>query len=251
LRFLAEGGPVHRGLIEAAEAIGRPCDTVNHRNRACLASTLSPESYYEKAVRPKKRKELRRQKNRLAELGELNFSTLERAEEVGTWCDDFLALERKGWKGESGSALAADTRTDSFFREAFQGAFDAGRLNAIRLCLDGKPIAMLLNFITPPGAYAFKTAIDEDYGRFSPGILLQVENYRMLERADVAWTDSCAREFNEMINSLWQERRSIVRVSVPLRGARRRFAFAIARTAEHGANFLRRLKQGQILGARQ
>ena len=103
---------------------------------------------------------------------------------------------------------------------------------------------MLLNFVTPPGAFSFKTAIDEDYGRFSPGILLQIENYRMLERADIAWTDSCAREFNEMINSLWQERRSIVRVSVPLSGARRRAVFALARTAEHGTDLLRRLKQG-------
>jgi CelD/BcsL family acetyltransferase involved in cellulose biosynthesis len=249
LRFLAEGGPVHRGLIEAAGALGRPCDVVNRRERACLASTLSPDAYYENAVRPKKRKELRRQKARLAELGDLTFSSLERAEDVGAWCDDFLALEQSGWKGESGSALAADVRTDRFFREAFHAAYDAGRLQAIRLCLDGTPIAMLLNFITPPGGFSFKTAIDETYGRFSPGILLQVENFRILERPDLAWVDSCAREFNEMINSLWQERRSIVRVSVPLAGAGRRAVFALARTAENGTALLRRLRTRKSNGA--
>jgi CelD/BcsL family acetyltransferase involved in cellulose biosynthesis len=244
LRFLAEGGPVHRGLIQAAGALGRPCDVVNHRDRACLASTLSPEAYFEKNVRPKRRKELRRQKTRLSELGEMRFSSLDRAEDVATWCEDFLRLEQSGWKGESGTALAADGRTERFFREAFHGAFDAGRLQAIRLCLDGKPIAMLVNFITPPGSFGFKTAIDEDYGRFSPGILLQRENLRILERGDVAWMDSCAREHNAMINSLWDERRSIVRVSVPLGGAGRRAVFALTRTAEHASALLRRLKQG-------
>ncbi|HMJ92462.1 MAG TPA: GNAT family N-acetyltransferase [Allosphingosinicella sp.] len=244
LSFLGEGGPVHRGLIASAGRLGRRCDIVARRERALLASELSPEAYYGKALRTKKRKELRRQKARLGELGDLTFSTLERSGDAEAWCEDFLRLERSGWKGETGSALAADGRTESFFRDAFRSGFDAGRLEAIRLCLDGRPIAMLVNFITPPGAFSFKTAIDEEYGRFSPGILLQIENYRMLGRTDVAWTDSCAREFNAMINAMWTERRSIVRVSVPLAGARRRAVFEAARLAENGAALIGRLRRG-------
>jgi hypothetical protein len=194
LSFLGEGGPVHRGLIASAGRLGRRCDIVARRERALLASELSPEAYYGKALRTKKRKELRRQKARLGELGDLSFSTLERAEDAEAWCEDFLRLERSGWKGETGSALAADGRTESFFREAFRGGFDAGRLEAIRLRL--------------------------------------------------AWTDSCAREFNAMINAMWTERRSIVRVSVPLAGARRRAVFEAARLAENGAALIGRLRRG-------
>ncbi|HEY5723862.1 MAG TPA: GNAT family N-acetyltransferase [Allosphingosinicella sp.] len=244
LSFLGEDGPVHRGLIEAAGRLGRPCDTVARRERALLASSLSPEAYFEAAVRPKKRKELRRQRARLGEQGALAISRLEREEDAERWCEDFLALEASGWKGEVGSALASEGNTEAFFREMFSGAFAAGRLEAIRLDLDGRPIAMLANFITPPGAFAFKIAIDEAYGRFSPGILLQIENYRMLERGDVGWMDSCAREFNAMINSMWTERTSIIRVSVPLGGARRRAIFAAARLAENGAALVGRLGRG-------
>ena len=44
-----------------------------------------------------------------------------------------------------------------------------------------------------------------------------------------------------MINSLWTERRSIVRVSVPLAGRGRRFVYAGARALETGSALLRRL----------
>ena len=50
LRGLTENGPVHKALIEA-----RPGTVVHRRVRAALESRLSPDAYYEQAVRPKKR----------------------------------------------------------------------------------------------------------------------------------------------------------------------------------------------------
>jgi len=238
---LVEGGPVHLGLVEAARKLGRPCDIVHRAERALLASRLSPQAYYESSFRKKKRKELKRLSARLAELGALAFSVLQQPEEVRGWCDDFLALEASGWKGRSGSALALDPAKEAFFREIFREAFGAGKLEAVRLTLDGRPIAMLISFLAPPGAFSFKMAIDEEHARFSPGVLLQIENLRMLDRGDIAWTDSCAVENHPMINSLWRERRSIVRVTVPLSGWRRRAIFVAARTVENGAAMLRRL----------
>jgi CelD/BcsL family acetyltransferase involved in cellulose biosynthesis len=238
---LVEGGPVHRGLVEAARRLGRPCDTVHRSERALLASDLSPSAYYESTLRKKKRKELKRLSARLAELGALAFSTLRPGDDAGRWCDDFLALEASGWKGRRGSALASHPATEAFFRETFRAAAGAGRLDALRLTCGGRPIAMLINLLAPPGAFSFKTAIDEDYARFSPGVLIQIENLRLLERGDVAWTDSCAVEDHPMINSLWRQRRSIVRATVPLSGCRRRAAFAAARMLENGSALLRRL----------
>jgi CelD/BcsL family acetyltransferase involved in cellulose biosynthesis len=243
LTNLVEDGPVHRGLAEAAAGLGRRCATVYRFERAMLASSLSPEAYFEAALRNKKRKELRRLSARLAELGKVEFATLGPGEDVGAWCDSFLALEASGWKGRSGTALAQFPDTEAFFRAALKGAHDAGRLEALALRLDGKPIAMLVNLVAPPGAFSFKIAIDEDFARFSPGVLLQIENLRMLDRPELEWADSCAVEDHKMINSLWRERRRIVRVSVPLSGARRRAIFAAARLAENGSALLRRFKR--------
>jgi CelD/BcsL family acetyltransferase involved in cellulose biosynthesis len=241
LNKVVEDGPVHLGLREAAARLGRPCDVVLRSERALLESALAPEAYYEAAVRKKKRKELKRLSARLADLGIVAFERLDSRGDADRWCEDFLALEASGWKGREGTALAAHPATEAFFREIFAEARAAGRLEAIRLRLDGRPIAMLVNFLTPPGAFSFKIAIDEAFARFSPGVLIQIENLRVLERGDIAWMDSCAVEDHAMINSLWRERRSIVRVSVPLSGRRRKAIFAAARIVEQASSLLRRL----------
>jgi CelD/BcsL family acetyltransferase involved in cellulose biosynthesis len=231
---LLERGPVHSGLLEAASELGRPVPIVKRRIRAALASPLSPEEYLETTVRKKKRKELKRLANRLAELGSVDYRKWGPDEDLSGWCDDFLALERRGWKGRAGSALAEHPATEAFFRQALDGAAAAGRLQIRRLDLDGKPIAMLVNFLTPPGGFSFKIAYDEAYARFSPGVLLQLDNLDVLALDDIEWMDSCAAENHPMIDSLWGERRSIVRLSVPLAGLRRRLSFAGWRALEAG-----------------
>jgi len=238
---LVEDGPVHRALVEAAASLGRPCPVVHRSRRALLESHLSPQAYYDQAVRKKKRKELGRLSARLRDLGTVEFTRPASAEEAARCCDEFLALEARGWKGRAGSALASDPAKQAFFRDAIAGAQAAGRLEFLRLGLDGRPIAILVNFMAPPGGFTFKIAFDEAFARFSPGVLLQVENLQVLERPDIAWTDSCAVENHPMINSLWTERRSIVRVTVPLAGRGRRLLYAGARALETGSALLRRL----------
>jgi len=237
---LVEGGEVHEGLAAAAAALARPCPVVHRSERALLASQLSPDAYYADTVRKKKRKELGRLARRLADLGEVTSQTLVDKAQLTIWCEAFLALEQSGWKGRAGSALACSRETEAFFRDALAGALAADRLEFRRMDLDDKPIAMLINFVAPPGSFSFKTAFDEDYARFSPGVLIQLDNLSVMTRSDIAWMDSCAAQNHPMIDSLWGERRSIVRVSVPLSGMRSRLAFEAARALEEGSARLRR-----------
>ncbi len=241
LRAFGEGGPVHRGLVEALAAMGRRGATVHRESRALLESGLDPKAYYESTVRSKKRKEIRRLQGRLAEKGEVRARRLEDEHELGAWCDAFLAIEKGGWKGEAGSALACAPQTEAFFRAAVAGAWAADRLDFLRLDLDGRPIAMLVNFMAAPGGFSFKTGFDEAYSRFSPGVLIQIENLAILDRPDIGWMDSCAIEDHPMIDSLWSGRRTIVRVTIPLKGARRKMIFIVCRALESGSALLRRL----------
>jgi CelD/BcsL family acetyltransferase involved in cellulose biosynthesis len=244
LRDLAEDGAAFRGLAAAAAALNRPLAIVHREARAFLASNLTAQAYYEQAVRKKKRKEIGRLSKRLHELGAVSCRRIgddANEAEIGAWCDAFLALERAGWKGKAGSALDCAPETEAFFRAAVAGAAMAGRLQMLRLDLDERPIAMLVNFLTPPGSFSFKTAFDEDYARFSPGVMIQIENLKILERPDIAWMDSCAAEDHPMIDSFWRERREIVRVTIPLKGARRRLVHGFARTLERASAARRRL----------
>lgn len=217
----------------------RRTDVVHRSARAMLKSNLDPKTYFTTHVRQKKRKELRRLRSRLDELGDVCFESFSAENDVDSWAAAFLALEASGWKGRNGTALNDADPTRAFFTEALAGACAAGRLEMLKLTLDGKPIAMLVNFMTPPGCFAFKIAFDEAYARFSPGVLIKVENLMLLNRQEIEWTDSCAVEDHPMINSLWAERREIVRITVPLAGRARRLVFHAARAAEQLSAMLR------------
>lgn len=232
LTALPLDGGLAAALAAVAERERRPFGIVHREERALLASGLSPEAYLEAALSGKKRKELRRQFARLSELGEVVFARQTDAEGLADWTEGFLALEAAGWKGTAGSALASRAATAALFREALAGAALRGRLERLTLSLGGKPLAMLANFIAPPGAFSFKTAFDEDFARYSPGVLLQRENLALLDRADVDWCDSCAAADHPMIDHLWRERRAIGRFSVAIGGGLRRAAFSALLAAE-------------------
>lgn len=217
----------------------RRADIVHRSERAMLASDLNAQAYYETHVRKKKRKEIGRLRSRLGELGAIRAERMPAGGDIRQWIADFLALEASGWKGREGSALAAQPETRAFFEQCIAAADQAGKLELLRLTRDEEPIAMLVNFMTPPGSYSFKIAFDEAYARFSPGVLIQIENLGVLARDDIAWMDSCAVEDHPMINSLWAERREIIRVTVPLAGLGRRTRFHGARAIETAAAMAR------------
>ena len=229
-------GALHDALTDVLTEQGRFAALVHREERALLASDLSPEAYLEAAMSGKKRKELRRQFARLSELGEVRIERRTDSEGLEQWIDDFLALEHSGWKGSAGSALASHHATTQLFREALAGAAAHQRLERLTLTLDGDPLAMLASFLTPPGAFSYKTAFDERFSRFSPGVLLQRENLAMLDHPTVRWTDSCAAADHPMIDHIWRERRAIGRISIAIGGPLRRLAFRLIAKAELGRN---------------
>lgn len=227
LPLLPAEGPVVAALDRVLAADPRAHYNSAEENRALLAGETSAGAYLEAAMSAKKRKELRRQHARLAEEGTLAFERIEGDERLAEWTAEFLALEASGWKGEAGSALASAPGTRALFEQSLAGAAAAGRLERLAMRLDGRAIAMLVNFITPPGAYSFKTAFDEDYARFSPGMLLQLENLALIERPLVGWADSCAAEGHPMIERLWRDKRRVVSRNIAIGGPLRRAAFRL------------------------
>jgi CelD/BcsL family acetyltransferase involved in cellulose biosynthesis len=228
-------GPLAAALANVLGETRRAATTVMREERALLRSGLTPEAYLEQSLGGKKRKELRRQHRRLGEEGTLTVARSTGADGIEAWADEFLALEESGWKGEAGSALACDFATRILFVEALDGAARRGRLERLAVRLDGKPLAMLASFLCPPGAFSYKTAFDERYARFSPGVLLQREDLRLLGRSDVAWADSCAAAGHPMIDHLWRERRVNARHNLAIGGTARRLLFRALAARETGS----------------
>lgn len=200
----------------------RTMRVVASQQRAALLRGATPDEHLQRCLERKRRKELGRKRRRLEELGELRFTRHQDGANLDAWVDDFLALELAGWKGTQGSALASAPETTALFRASLAGAARDNRLERLAFHLDGRPIAMLCNFIAPPLSFAFKTTYDESLAKLSPGVLLQVENLALLERGDIALSDSCAAPGHPMIDHIWLDRREIVKVSVAIGGMVRR-----------------------------
>ena len=187
--------------------------------RAFFQPAATAEHYFEHSISGKKRKELRRQERRLGEAGSLSYDELAADGDLDAWLDEYLDLEARGWKGKQGTALSADRAALAVFRAYAHGAFERGRWMTLALRLDGRAIAMKCNLRAGDGAVAFKIAYDEGYARFSPGVLLEVEQLRRLhEPGAPAWMDSGAAADHPMIGHLWRNRIAIETLVMPTGG---------------------------------
>jgi CelD/BcsL family acetyltransferase involved in cellulose biosynthesis len=215
-------GVVEWGLVGSdgpfADALMRVLDQTERRRfvsqsseRACLRPRADAECFFDAALSAKRRKEYRRLERRLAELGPLEYAELDSPARAAQWIAQFLQLEASGWKGRRGSALASTDPNRSFFERTALAAAQRGRLMMLALKLAGRPLAMKCNFLADGGAFTFKIAYDEAYAKYSPGLLLELENIRCFHRSPaLSWMDSCAEAGHFMVNRLWLDRRSLM-----------------------------------------
>lgn len=231
-------GPLFEALETVLGMQGRKGWIVQREERAMLSSALDADRYRTCALSSNKRKDLRRRMNRLAELGEVRFVWQDDDGGIGDWCDEFLALELSGWKGAAGSAMAQDPAKRAIFAQSLSGAARRGRLLRLALHLNDRPAAMLSTFVTPPGAFGYKTAFDEQYARHAPGVLLENEFLSVLDQRRFDWCDGCAASGNAVVNDLWRERRQVGKVSIAIGGPLRRRIFGQLVRHERGKTAL-------------
>jgi hypothetical protein len=182
--------------------------------RALFRPDVDADTYIRSRLR-RSRRELKRIERRLSETGRLEYVELEPGHDVDAWIEEFLQIEAISWKGMAGRALIQDEVDREYFVEVAREASRRGQLTMFALNLDGRTISQHCGFASGPGVFAFKDAFDEQYARYSPGVLLELENIRLLhERPQIRWMDSCANPDRFMINHLWTDRRAIQTIVV-------------------------------------
>jgi hypothetical protein len=203
-------GPFWRTLAEALAESGRRSFVPYRFERAVMRPRGGAQAFLGEALSHKSAKEFKRLERRLGEAGKLEYVELREAAEAEQWIADFIELEARGWKGRNASALGSTDCGRLFFSRAACAASRHGRLMMLGLRLAGRWIAMKCNFLSGEGAFAFKIAYDEEYARFSPGALLEIENiHRFHARPELRWMDSCADPDHFMANRLWPDRRRL------------------------------------------
>src|SRR5262249_344472 len=208
--FVTGEGPFHHLLVDYLNEHPKFSYVTGAFTRALFRPAADAEEYVRSALGRFRRKEYRRQEKRLAETGRLEYTAIEPGDDVDARIEEFLEFEAKSWKGSGGRAIVCSETDRKYFVEIAREAFRRGMLMMIVLRVNGRTSVYRINFLSGVGSFAFKIAFDEEYARYSPGVLLELENIRLLhERPQIKWMDSCADPDRFMINQLWTDRRAI------------------------------------------
>jgi hypothetical protein len=186
--------------------------------RAALDATHDGDDLLREALGHKKLKELRRQRNRLADHGRVHFDIARTVNEVAAAVETFLALEASGWKGKRGTALVQDEGDAAFIRRATPALAANGQCEIATLSAGETPVASAVVLRHLDRAFYFKLGVDERFARFSPGVQLTLDLTRHLcADPSIASADSTANADHPMINPIWRGRLAIGDVLIPLR----------------------------------
>jgi CelD/BcsL family acetyltransferase involved in cellulose biosynthesis len=218
LRDVSLNGAAMNALDEALRKGGMRPLVLHSHLRACLDATRDADELLRDALGAKKLKELRRQRNRLAEQGAVRFDVARTPENVARAVEIFLALEASGWKARRGTALAQDDGDAGFVRRAAVALAQTGQCEIVTLRAGSTPVAAAIVLRHRDRAFYFKLGVDERFAKLSPGVQLTLDLTRHL-CADPAITlaDSTASADHPMINPIWRGRIKIADVLIPLR----------------------------------
>ncbi len=198
-------GPVNRALKTEMSKQSLPSQTFDPFERAVLSKRGTFEEHMKEHVSKKRRKDLRRNRKRLDELGEVTWTAHESGPELDAAIDAFLKIEASGWKGDRGTALDCTDATRAFAKEAFGNTNGKGITRADALRLDGNTVAINLTLITGNTGFTIKCAYDDAYKGQSVGLLLEEEMIRsVLEDDWVERLDSSAVS-GHLITSFWND----------------------------------------------
>jgi CelD/BcsL family acetyltransferase involved in cellulose biosynthesis len=243
---LAADSPAHGWLRDAAR---------RHRYRLAERTVLRSPYLELTAGQPAEenlsrgmRKELRRSRRRLDELGALELVIAQTPAELASALPACLELEASQWKGAAGSAITARPDTDAFYRAIAAWGAQTGRLRLAQLHLDGRPVAFEIDLFDGGRLFALKAGFAPDLAKYGLGHLLVsmlfaemqpqgLRAYEMLGDADpykLKWTDTCRQMIRVEAFSLTPRGLAglaRVRVGRPLARRARR---AVERLRRHG-----------------
>jgi hypothetical protein len=218
LRDVALEGAVMKTFMRVLERGGMRPRLLQCHARACLDATRDPDELLREALGPKKLKELRRQRHRLAEHGEVNFEVARTPDDVAGALETFLILEASGWKARRGTALTQDDGDAAFIRRAVTALAENGQCEMVTLRAGARPVAAAIVLRHLDRAFYFKLGVDERFAKFSPGVQLTLDVTRHLcADPTIAMVDSMAAADHPMINPIWRGRLAIGDVLLPLR----------------------------------
>ncbi len=211
LRSIPVDGPFWVALTAAAANL----KVLTRWQRASLRLEGTFSTWFERNFDRKRRKEFRRLKSRLSELGALDCRSFAFGEDTVPWTKGLVELEGSGWKGRRGTALKSNPIMANAATEALANLGRANKLRFWEIRLDGKIVASMFAMVEGAHAWLGKIAYDETLARYSPGVMLLLyATERLFAEEAITQVDSSAIPNHPMIDNLWRDRVAMADVMV-------------------------------------
>jgi CelD/BcsL family acetyltransferase involved in cellulose biosynthesis len=162
--------PLVNGLEALAAETGKRCMS-RVLERGPFIALQGDFSRYEASLGAHLRAELRRRRRRLSEMGPISLTVHTRADEH--LLETFFRVEAAGWKGQQGTAIAAQPAARRFYIAIARWAATNGWLRLALLKVGDRVVAGDLALQYRSTHYLLKTGFDPEFRRFAPGKLLR------------------------------------------------------------------------------
>jgi CelD/BcsL family acetyltransferase involved in cellulose biosynthesis len=131
----------------------------------------------EKRFNSGRRSDFRRAQRHASQFGELSFEILSpSAAEVGPLMEEAYQIELASWKGEAGTALAADPVRGAFYKHYALAASERGILRLVFMRIDGQAAGMQIAIECDQKFWLLKIGHDDKFSKCSPGTLLMLHS---------------------------------------------------------------------------
>jgi CelD/BcsL family acetyltransferase involved in cellulose biosynthesis len=169
-----------RRLIAAMSRGGVECEA-REDYRVGWIDTVGQWSAYEASWSKNHRKNMRKTRERLGQLGKVT-GTVQRdvaTQQVGPLLRRAFEVENRSWKGPAGTSVVRSSGIFEFFLQQARQLARRGELEIAFLELDGEPIAFEYGYRSKGVYFSHKVGYDERFASYGPGQLLMLE---LLER---------------------------------------------------------------------
>jgi len=166
--------------------------------------------YINNTINKKYYKNLKRKRRSLIKVGDLTFRTVYGRDIGKVNIDNFLYLESSGWKGINKTALNSTNEAKVFFHQLIEGFIENNAVFFTEIYIDDRCIATTCNFSIQNVGFAFKSAYDEEFRKYSPGIINEmyiIENAQSILH-DINYVDSGAMP-GSYLAKLWKDSYSL------------------------------------------
>lgn len=175
-------------------------------DRAGFSPNVTADDYILQHVSKGTRKKIRANLGKLERTGDVTWDRSSDNSDFAQLAEDFLKIESSGWKGDAGTALACSESTQSFYRNLIERSAAQGKARFLSLKFDGQPIAMISDIQSGVSVYCYKTAYNDTFARYSPGLQTEFKNIEYLHREGIQHGDSCTAPGQQTICRVWGQR---------------------------------------------